>query len=98
MMRGASGEECGNLLEGKNIIGQTAAVLKNPHKATFNLFFKGGHRTWNSLYLFGCTTFNSHNQVFNSINWSTVNLAMLFTNSMEQDLNWKAYTSDLDKK
>ena len=28
------------LAGGKNTIGQMAAVLKKPHKATFNLFFK----------------------------------------------------------
>jgi len=27
------------LVGGKNTIGRTAAVLKKPHKATFNLFF-----------------------------------------------------------
>jgi len=27
------------LVEGKNTIGRTAAVLKKPYKATFNLFF-----------------------------------------------------------
>jgi len=32
MMRGASGDECGNLLGGKNTIGRTAAVLKSPIK------------------------------------------------------------------
>jgi len=28
------------LVGGKNTIGRTTAVLKKPHKATFNLFFK----------------------------------------------------------
>ena len=28
------------LVGGKNTIGQTAAVLKKPHKATFNLFLR----------------------------------------------------------
>jgi hypothetical protein len=53
---------------------------------------------WNALYLFGSTTINSHDHIFNLVNLSTVNLAILFTNSMEQDLNWKAYASDLEKK
>ena len=39
MMRGASGDEFGNLFGGKNKIGRTAAMLKKPHKATFNLNF-----------------------------------------------------------
>jgi len=35
MMRGASGDECGELVGGKNTIGRMAAVLKKPHKVTF---------------------------------------------------------------
>ena len=38
MMSGASGDECVNLLGGKNTIGRTAAVFKKPHKATFTFF------------------------------------------------------------
>ena len=38
MMRGASGDECGNLLGGKNTIGRTAAALKKPHKRPLTRF------------------------------------------------------------
>ena len=42
MMRGTSVDECVNLLGVR--IGRTAAVLKKPHKATFNSFFSCGLR------------------------------------------------------